>query len=99
MDETEPAFPLHTDINSTHLGAALAAQREIDGLEQTWTLPAAQRCAHCGDFIAGGEGNEHTWFGPIPLPGQDPLSAPRYHLDRDDCRRAGGLPPQVHRSA
>lgn len=50
-------------------------------------------CTHCGEKITG---PGHTWFGPIPLPGE-PTGAdrPRYHLDRDPCRVAGGMPPRT----
>jgi hypothetical protein len=47
-------------------------------------------CAHCGEPITG---SGHTWFGPWPEPGQNPATELRYHLGRNECREAGGLPP------
>ncbi|MBT2508847.1 hypothetical protein J7I98_23760 [Streptomyces sp. ISL-98] len=48
-------------------------------------------CAHCKRTITG---TGHTWFGPIPGPGQDWGGGAKYHLSRayPDCRRAGGQP-------
>ncbi|WP_186319237.1 hypothetical protein [Streptomyces sp. SAJ15] len=45
----------------------------------------ANTCAHCGDPITG---TGHTWVGPLPAPGTNPATAPRYHLDRPECRAA-----------
>ncbi|MDH6129885.1 hypothetical protein [Kitasatospora sp. GP82] len=67
--------------------------QELQDLEAAWELtPARWRCAHCRDRITG-EG--HTWFGPLPEPGQDPGAVPRFHIDRDPCRAAGGWPPMA----
>ncbi len=87
MDATRPKFPAY-DNNGLHLAALAAQHREEAALEELWKLPAALRCAHCGEVIAAGE----TWFGPIPMPGQSELAVPRYHADRTECRYAGGLP-------
>lgn len=66
-------------------------QKEIAQLEACWALTSPLwRCAHCGDRITG-EGI--TWVGPVPLPGQDSADVPRYHLGRNECRAAYGLPP------
>ncbi|WP_043463851.1 hypothetical protein [Kitasatospora sp. MBT66] len=94
---TDPVSTARTDINSRYLVTAQATQREIDGLEETWALPSAQRCAHCGEVITAGGRGEDAWSGPMPLPGQAALSVPRYHLDRDECRQASGLPPTAPR--
>ncbi|MER5353466.1 hypothetical protein ABT093_24410 [Kitasatospora sp. NPDC002551] len=71
------------------------ADQELADLEAAWALtPARWRCAHCGDRITG-EGI--TWFGPLPEPGQDRDAGPRFHIDRDACRIAGGQPPMAVR--
>ncbi|GHG14149.1 hypothetical protein ACFFSH_31365 [Streptomyces filamentosus] len=67
---------------------------EQDSLEASWALPAAPRCGHCGERITSADGPGDTWFGPVPEPGQDRLDVPVYHLTRNPCRIAGGLPPR-----
>jgi hypothetical protein len=66
-----------------------------------WISDLDQRvypCAHCGEEIAV-DPVRWTWFGPVPEPGQPSNLAPRYHLDRDECRVAGGQPPSALRPA
>ncbi|MGO4630531.1 hypothetical protein AB4225_06240 [Streptomyces sp. 2RAF24] len=62
------------------------AQAEIDQLTAQFELPAARwRCAYCGDRITGAG---LVWTGPVPEPGEDPNTVPRFHLDRPECRLA-----------
>ncbi|MFD7016063.1 hypothetical protein [Streptomyces sp. NPDC059928] len=61
-----------------------------------WITDLDQReypCAHCGEPFETGTGM-NTWFGPMPEPGQPSNLAPRFHIDRDACRVAGGQPPR-----
>jgi len=67
--------------------------QELADLEAAWDLPSPLwRCAHCRDRITGAG---YTWFGPLPEPGQDRDQVPRYHIDRDPCRIAGGWEPMA----
>ncbi|MFJ7067921.1 hypothetical protein [Streptomyces sp. NPDC101115] len=48
------------DHDDAHRAAA-----DVDQLEAAWALPAAPRCAHCGELITP-DGPGDTWFGPVP---------------------------------
>lgn len=66
-----------------------------------WIADLDQReypCAHCGEPFATDTGM-NTWFGPMPKPGQPSNLAPRFHIDRDECRVAGGHQPRRPRTA
>jgi hypothetical protein len=63
-----------------------SAQEEIDQLNAQFALPAARwTCAHCGERITG---TGTVWIGPVPEPGEDPDTTPRFHLARQECREA-----------
>lgn len=82
--------------------AALRAELvQVAAVCAAWIHDLDQRdypCAHCGEPFETGTGL-NTWFGPMPEPDQPSNLAPRFHLDRDECRVAGGQPPRAPRPA
>lgn len=77
--------------------AALRAELvQVAAVCAAWISDLDQReypCAHCGEPFETGTGL-NTWFGPFPEPGQPSNLAPRFHIDRDECRVAGGHQPR-----
>ncbi|MEV5942716.1 hypothetical protein [Streptomyces sp. NPDC051994] len=82
--------------------AALRAELvQVAAVCAAWISDLDQRvypCAHCGEPFETGTGL-NTWFGPMPAPGQPSNLAPRFHIDRDECRVAGGHQPRRPRPA
>ncbi|MGW0064791.1 hypothetical protein ACWDTT_33310 [Streptosporangium sandarakinum] len=75
------------DVATGWIHAGLDDRDNLLGVEISGQLLVT--CAHCGEVI---EGDGRTWPGPIPEPGQDPDTVPRYHASPEfpDCRRASG---------
>ncbi|WP_327377968.1 hypothetical protein OG393_30825 [Streptomyces sp. NBC_01216] len=81
LAEADPARLLAELVQVAAVCAAWV--RDID------TRPHSMVCGHCGQPIPVIEG-QHTWHGPVPLPGQPECTVPRFHLGREypECRNA-----------